>query len=402
MERFSNVKNDLQFEDTETELNPQFIFTSQYRSLVASGIACRISNKGLNQDEFIEAIKLQLNKLKADGEKKPIVIGAIPFDTSAETEFIIPESSTFSETLVTNHVRHNKTAQCASLSQVTDENHFKAAVNKALLLSEHTHLDKVVLSRAVDVETTTRLNANDMASTLYQQNPSAFIFSIPQSNGTTLIGASPELLVSKQDDHVISNPLAGSRKRTNSITDNQQISDELWQCEKDRYEHKLVADAVSNHLSPFCNTLNAPDTPSIIETSTMLHLSTKIEGKLASKSTSALDLAYALHPTPAICGTPSALAKVTIQHLEGYDRAQFCGAVGWMDAEGNGEWVVTIRCGIIKQKSIRLYAGAGIVKGSDPIAEFNETEAKLNTMLTALGLQFPSTPIQTRQSVATI
>lgn len=394
------AKNNLH--GSKAELEPQFIFTSRGRSLIASGVTCTISNKGLDQDRFIETIKSKLNELKAAGQENPVVIGSIPFDTEADTELFIPKNSHFSSAPLPKTASNNDINQLVSLSQVTGEEHFKGAVDKALLLSEHTDLDKVVLSRAIDVQTSTKLNANDMASVLYQQNPSAYIFSIPQSDGSVLVGASPELLVRKENDQVSSNPLAGSRKRTDSSVSNQEISEELWKCEKDRYEHKLVADAVYKHLKPFCQTLSKPETPSIIETSAMLHLSTKVDGTLSSEDTSVLELAYALHPTPAICGIPPELAKATIQSLEGYERAQFCGAVGWMDAQGNGEWVVTIRCGVIKQNSIRLYAGAGIVKGSDPSAEFNETEAKLNTMLTALGLNLADAILQTTQVNSTI
>lgn len=398
MKRFTDANNDQHVSNINKKSAAQFIFTSKGRSLNASGILCTISNKDLNQDAFIETIKSRLNDLKKNGLDNPIVIGSIPFDTNEKTEFFVPKFSKISSTLPAHITSSSSTTQLTSLSQVTGANHFKGAVNKALLLSEHTHLDKVVLSRAIDVKTSAVINASDMVATLYQQNPNAFIFSIPQSDGTTLIGASPELLIKKQNDQVTSNPLAGSRKRVSSPAENKQSSNELLQSVKDRYEHKLVADAVFKSLNPFCQTLNTPKYPSIIETPTMLHLSTEIDGTLTSKNTSVLELVYALHPTPAVCGTPSALAKATIQHLEGYDRAQFCGAVGWMDSEGNGEWVVTIRCGVIKQNSIRLYAGAGIVHGSDPLAEFDETEAKLNTMLRALGLSSTSTPLKTLQN----
>jgi len=383
MKNFSDIHS----AKSELKPEPKFVFTSKDRSLIASGICRKISNNGLNQDAFIDEIKNQLNELKSSGHENPIAIGAIPFDTNKETDFFVPEYSAFSSALALNKTTDSQIAQFTSLSQVTGENHFKGAVTKALSLSEHTHLNKVVLSRAIDVQTSTTLDTNTVVNTLYQQNPNAFVFSIPQSDGSTLIGASPELLIKKQGKRVTSNPLAGSRKRTASAAINKKNSNELWRCQKDRYEHKLVADAVSMQLAPFCQTLETPTAPSIIETSTMLHLSTKIDGRLTSKNTSVLELVYALHPTPAVCGTPLSLAKATIDYLEGYDRAQFCGAVGWMDADGNGEWVVTIRCGVIKQNSIRLYAGAGIVNGSMPTAEFDETEAKLNTMLKALGLK---------------
>lgn len=392
--------NQQHFKHENNQPESQFIFTSKDQTLTASGIIKTLSNNGLNQSDFIKSVKYQLKKLKKNGNKNPIAIGSIPFDTTQKTEFFVPNKSAFSDTLLPSPEASNEILSLTSLSQVTGEKHFKGAVNKALLLSENTHLDKVVLSRAIDVNTTKNLNARHMAEVLYQQNPTAYVFSIPQSNGSVLIGASPELLVKKQNNLVSSNPLAGSRKRTPLKQENKKLSDELWSCKKDRFEHKLVADAVYQHLEPFCETINNPDAPSIIETSSMIHLSTKIDGILSSESTSALDLAYALHPTPAICGTPAGLAKATIQHLEGYERSQFCGAVGWMDADGNGEWVVTIRCGVIKQNSIRLYAGAGIVQGSDPEAEFNETEAKLHTMLSALGLNTANDTAQTIQAKA--
>ncbi|MDN2662328.1 isochorismate synthase MenF [Psychromonas sp. 14N.309.X.WAT.B.A12] len=379
----------------------QFIFTSQHKILTATGIKKTLSNEGLNTSEFITSVKSHLKELKKMGHDNPIAIGSIPFDITQKTEFFIPNNSVYSDNFDSSSENSESNAtKLISLSQVTGEQHFKGAVNKALSLSENTQLDKVVLSRAIDVQTSETLNAQSMARVLYQQNPSAYVFSIPQSNGSILVGASPELLVKKQGNQVSSNPLAGSRKRTAITKQNEQLSEELWSCTKDRFEHKLVAEAVYQNLKPFCDQLNNPKAPSIIETSAMIHLSTKIDGTLTSENTSALDLAYALHPTPAICGTPAHLAKATIQHLEGYERAQFCGAVGWMDADGNGEWVVTIRCGVIQQNSIRLYAGAGIVQGSDPAAEFNETEAKLNTMLTALGFNAANEPQQSTQAMA--
>ena len=168
MKHFSDASNGQYGSNTEQESEPQFIFTSNGRSLKASGILCTISSKGLNPDSFIETIKSRLNELKINGQKNPMVIGSIPFDTNEETEFFVPKLSEFSSTLTTNAVTSDNTTQLTSLAQVTDESHFKDAVNKALLFSEHTHLDKVVLSRAIDVKTTVAINATNMATILYQ------------------------------------------------------------------------------------------------------------------------------------------------------------------------------------------------------------------------------------------
>uniref|UniRef100_UPI0034DEDF51 chorismate-binding protein n=1 Tax=Streptomyces flavofungini TaxID=68200 RepID=UPI0034DEDF51 len=125
----------------------------------------------------------------------------------------------------------------------------------------------------------------------------------------------------------------------------------------------------------------------LIRTATMWHLSTTVTGTLASPDTSALELACVLHPTPAVCGTPTATARDVIRDTEPFDRGFFTGVLGWGDAGGDGEWVVTIRCAEAEERSLRLYAGAGVVAASDPAAETAETGAKFRTFLNAVGAE---------------
>ena len=363
----------------------QFVFTSQNKTINAQGVASVVSNKGLNKDAFIEKVHSELSQMEEKGVENPIVIGAIPFDIDQPTELFIPHQYQMSDYVA--DAEQFSLADNSTINNVTSKEHYQNSVKSALSLFEQTELEKVVLSRAIEVQTSQPINGATLAKTLSRQNRNAYVFSIPQTNGSTLIGASPELLIRKEHLSILSNPLAGSRKRVASEQDNLKISDELWHCQKDRYEHKLVADAVSKALSPHSKQLDAPEHPSVISTPTMWHLSTEISGELANADTSLLELVYDLHPTPAVCGTPTALAKETINQLEGYAREEFCGAVGWMDSHGNGEWVVTIRCGQIKDNVIRLYAGAGIVPGSVPEDEYRETENKLNTMLNAFGFK---------------
>ncbi len=225
-------------------------------------------------------------------------------------------------------------------------------------------LEKVVLSRAIDVQSAEQTSPAHAYGSLLAQNLGAYVFQIPLPEGETLLGASPELLVSRSEMAVVSNPLAGSRPR-HAFSDQQAASAELLGAQKDRYEHALVADAVAAALAPFCRELDVPLEPQVIATPTMWHLSTRIAGWLHEPSP-VLALALALHPTPAVCGTPLSAARQAIARLEGYDRRFYCGAVGWMDADGNGEWVVTIRCGVLAGRQLRLYAGAGVVVGSSP------------------------------------
>jgi isochorismate synthase len=147
-----------------------------------------------------------------------------------------------------------------------------------------------------------------------------------------------------------------------------------------------VADSVRASLEPLCDQLSAPATPRLVATATMWHLQTEIVGELTDPRTSSLQLALALHPTPAVCGVPTAQARATIGELEGFDRDFYAGVVGWCDRSGDGEWVVAIRCAEVRPESLRLYSGAGIVAGSVPSAEVAETSAKFRTMLEAIGL----------------
>ncbi|MOA17164.1 Isochorismate synthase DhbC [compost metagenome] len=139
-------------------------------------------------------------------------------------------------------------------------------------------------------------------------------------------------------------------------------------------------------LSPVCAELDVPDKPSLINTAALWHLSTRIEGRLADPETNALQLACLLHPTPAVCGFPTERAHRLIRFVEPFERGLFTGMVGWTDSEGNGEWVVTIRCGTVQRETVRLFAGAGIVEASEPESEWAEVQTKLKTMLNACGL----------------
>ncbi|MYX77385.1 chorismate-binding protein, partial [Streptomyces sp. SID3915] len=155
---------------------------------------------------------------------------------------------------------------------------------------------------------------------------------------------------------------------------------------KDLHEHAVVVDAVREALAPFCTRLEAPERPTLIRTATMWHLSTTLTGDLTDPAAaSALDLASALHPTPAVCGTPTEAARAVIAESEPFDRGAYTGMLGWQDAEGDGEWVVTIRCAEAEGTTLRLFAGAGVVAQSSPDAETAETGAKFRTFLNAVG-----------------
>ncbi len=164
-------------------------------------------------------------------------------------------------------------------------------------------------------------------------------------------------------------------------------AEELLHSEKDLAEHAFVADAVRAALAPYCAELIVPERPTLLRTAAMWHLSSTVTGILREPSTTALELALALHPTPAVCGTPTDRARAAIGELEPFDRGLYTGVVGWGDATGDGEWVVTLRCAEADGDRLRLFAGAGVVAASDPELELAETSAKFRTFLHVLGLE---------------
>jgi isochorismate synthase len=146
-----------------------------------------------------------------------------------------------------------------------------------------------------------------------------------------------------------------------------------------------VVASVRAALAPFCTRITVPERPTLLRTAGMWHLSTTVTGELADPDTTALDLACALHPTPAVCGTHTEVARSVIAESEPFDRGPYTGMVGWQDADGDGEWVVTIRCAEAEGRRLRLFAGAGVVAASTPDAETAETAAKFRTFLDAMG-----------------
>jgi len=251
-------------------------------------------------------------------------------------------------------------------------------------------LGKVVLARSLDL-TGGQVDATAILAGLARRDPHGYTYALdlpPTASGTQrrLVGASPELLVARTGRRVVARPVAGSAARSPDPDEDVRRGAALLASAKDLAEHAFVVDAVVASLTPYCRDLRAPTRPTLVGTATMWHLLTEVSGELVDPSTTSLALALALHPTPAVCGTPTAAAHVAIGELETFDRDFYAGVVGWCDAAGDGEWAVALRCAELRTDTIRLYSGAGIVAGSDPASEVEETSAKFRTMLDAMGL----------------
>jgi menaquinone-specific isochorismate synthase len=239
---------------------------------------------------------------------------------------------------------------------------------------------KVVLAREVVVEASSDIVVSQVLSRLQALYPSCTVFS---ADG--FVGASPELLVSRHGSVVTSHPLAGTIAHSGDVDADRRASEHLLSSAKDREEHALVVSFVADVLGPFCASLDVPDAPSIVAMRNVAHLGTLVQGRLrGDPAPSALELALALHPTPAVAGTPTDDAVAYLKSVEGFDRGRYAGAVGWVDGRGDGAFVVGIRCAEIAGRFARLFAGVGVVEGSDPDDELAETQLKLQALLAAV------------------
>lgn len=377
-----------------TTLTPDhFFFMSPYRSFTTSGCFARYDEPAVDGDSpdspFQQKLHTLFARAKSQGIKNPIMVGAIPFDTRQPSSLFIPESwQAFSRPAKQQSSRYfteYPSLNVVARNAIPEQDDFEEMVAKAAALTATPEVDKVVLSRLIDITTDDNIDSGALLERLVAQNPVSYNFHVPLEDGGVLLGASPELLLRKEGDHFSSLPLAGSARRQPDDVLDREAGNRLLASEKDRHEHDLVTQAMKKVLRDRSRELQLPSSPQLVATPTLWHLGTPFEGK-ANTQENALTLACLLHPTPALSGFPHQVAKKWIAELEPFDRELFGGIVGWCDAEGNGEWVVTIRCATLRQNQVRFFAGAGIVPASSPIAEWRETGAKLSTMLNVFGL----------------
>ena len=370
-----------------------FLYRSEFRSLSADGVFERIETPAFGGEQegsaLAQHIRQALARAKAAGQETPVVVGAIPFDTRRPSSLYVPENCQFvANDSFTRAARPmlQQPHRLAACTSIPDEPRFKHAVAEAVSRFKQGKLDKAVLSRILDIELEQPVAGHQILNNLMVQNPTGYHFSLPLADGGVLIGASPELLLRQDGGRFYSNPLAGSARRDADPQRDREVGERLRASAKDRHEHRIVTESMRDVLAGRCRYLNVPHTPELLTTTTLWHLSTPIDGEAASPDENALSLACLLHPTPALCGMPTAQAHALIGKLEPFDRGLFGGIVGWCDDEGNGEWVVTIRCGTVDGNRVRLFAGAGIVEDSSPESEWHETGTKLSTILRAFGM----------------
>ena len=264
-----------------------------------------------------------------------------------------------------------------------EEEKWRNQVSKAIDAIKSGRLEKVVLARDLKANSTTKIDLNNLLQKLEIEYPSTWVFLVDG-----LVGATPELLVRLNKSLITSRVLAGTIQKTGNEDRDLALAASLAKSSKDLEEHEYAVKSVADSLAPFCSSTNVPESPFVLHLSNVMHLATDVTGVLndSAKQADIFTLIENLHPTAAVCGTPTNVAKKLISELETMNRSRYAGPVGWIDAQGDGEIAIALRCGELSDgnKSIRIFAGCGIVAGSDPLTEYAESQAKLMPMRTAL------------------
>ena len=255
---------------------------------------------------------------------------------------------------------------------------WKSAVIEAIDRIGRGEVDKVVLARDVIAEVSDDFDPRYLLQRLAEAYPECWTFQVDD-----MVGATPELLVRRTADTVLSRVLAGTVKRRGDESEDNSLAEALLGSGKDLEEHEYAVRSVARALGHHCTDLRVPADPHVLRLANVQHLATDVTGRLADGAP-ALALAASLHPTAAVCGTPTERAWAMIRELEGMDRGRYAGPVGWFDSRGDGEFGIALRCAEIRPGSLRIFAGCGIVSGSDPEAELAESRAKLAPIRQAL------------------
>lgn len=261
-------------------------------------------------------------------------------------------------------------------------NAYRDSVARASQAIRDGAFEKVVLARYRDISTGNYFDIPGALNKLRTDYPGCYTFAVAR-HGSIFLGASPEQLIQQEQKQVKADTLAGSIRRGATPEEDAALADQLRNSQKDLHEHEICARAITEALEPLCAELNVSETPEIQTFNNVHHLFTPVTGTLSNGST-LLDLVERLHPTPAVGGYPRAGAQAFIRENEPFDRGWYAAPIGWLDADGNGEFIVALRSAIVSGQRARLFAGCGIMGESDPEQELAESNVKMRSMLGAL------------------
>lgn len=387
-----------------------YLFRTPELTLAARGVAQRlILGDGLDCEEDRSRVDDFLATIEVDDEVGrracgPLAMGSLPFDAASPGHLIVPAVAVgvsptgawvttvqregeppaphpFSAIRAEERTEPGEPPDSFSLVPVPPHSEWLERVASAISAIHGGALEKVVLARTVCVEADRPILVSEVLGRLAALYPSCAIFSFDG-----FLGASPELLVRREGRQIASVPLAGTVAHSGDPTTDAGAASGLLASAKERHEHEVAVREVAARLSPLCDEIDVPDSPAIVSLRNVSHLGTQIRGLLSDGDgmPSALDLAAALHPTPAVAGTPREAALEWLAKLEGSGRGHYAGPVGWVDAAGDGEFVVGIRCATVEGHTAQLFTGVGVVADSDPASELAETQLKLQAVLAAL------------------
>jgi menaquinone-specific isochorismate synthase len=261
------------------------------------------------------------------------------------------------------------------------EEEWKNRVALAIAKIDSGAIEKVVLARDLLATTDSAIDSPAILRRLAENYPATWVFSV-----AGLIGATPELLLRLSRGMVTSRVLAGTIPKTGDDAKDLALAASLARSSKDLEEHEFAVRSVAEALEPFCSSTNVPDAPFVLHLANVMHLATDVTGAIieSKENVDAFSLLKSLHPSAAVCGTPRNKAFDVIEEIEGMNRGRYAGPVGWIDARGDGELGIALRSGQVKENEIRIYAGCGIVAGSNPEIEVAESNAKFAAMRSAL------------------
>jgi menaquinone-specific isochorismate synthase len=325
----------------------------------------------------------------------PVLFTSFSFDRNEESVAVIPRVvvgkkganswitwvGDAAQPVITETATNFSSQEFSWSNGTLSEEEWQSRVADAISKIEDSRIDKVVLARDLVAMTGSAIDSRPILQKLATNYPATWVFSVDG-----LIGATPELLLRLSRGMVTSRVLAGTIPKTGDDAKDLALAASLARSSKDLEEHEYAVRSVAEALEPFCSSTNVPDAPFVLHLANVMHLATDVTGALieSAKYVDAFALLKSLHPSAAVCGTPRNIAFDVIDEIEGMNRGRYAGPVGWIDARGDGELGIALRSGQITDNSIRIFAGCGIVAGSNPVIELAESAAKFEAMRSAL------------------
>jgi len=320
----------------------------------------------------------------ANYSDRTILVANLAIDADTNLPALIPKFKSDIKNILNLDYQKNKYSFPSKLhtKNVADINKFKQTILSALESIKTKKLNKIVLAQALDVWSAKDFSIVKSLDNLRQIHPNCYIFAISNTKGQNFIGASPERLISIRDRQLVIDALAGSAPRGKTAIIDKELANLLLNSDKEKHEHKVVIDFITQHLEQLGIKANIL-APRLRQLSNIQHLWTPIEAKIPP-NVHPLEIVAQLHPTPAVAGVARDVACEEIRRYENFERGLYAAPLGWIDAQGNSEFIVGIRSALVDGERATLYAGAGIVAGSDPDKEIAEIQLKLQALLKAL------------------